>query len=168
MNDPRRSTIFPLHPVVSPLAWLNLFYLENGVCFYRTDQKTGWLCCIVHVFLVNTWFYWDHRSRHKVGIALLKRKRYELEQCISHEGAELQGRYKAIQWKLDTKKWGIMLKIVIGQGGTLTLGEGGDNLFLLSQLTLCNKVWAKVNTQIRSYEKFQFKHDTGVRMKGLE
>lgn len=61
-----------------------------------------------------------------------------------------------------------MLKIVIGQSGTLTLGEGGDNLFLLSQLTLCSKVWAKVNTQIRSHEKFQFKDDTGVRMRVLK
>jgi len=33
---------------------------------------------------------------------------------------------------------------------------------------MCNNVWARVNTQIRSYEIFQLKADTGVRVRLLK
>lgn len=34
--------------------------------------------------------------------------------------------------------------------------------YLLSQFIIYNKIWAKVNLQIRSYAKFLFKSDIGI------
>lgn len=41
-------------------------------------------------------------------------------------------------------------------------------MYLLSQFIMCNKVWARVNTQIRSCEILQLKADTGVRLSLLK